>query len=86
MKLIAVIFEPVQEVAAEPGTLDQLTAALRAQLSERLELTVPSAGIGSLLGLPLVADPSLLPGFVYLRPIPARPNPDEQMGEVSEHE
>lgn len=82
-KLIVVTIEPVQQIAAEPGTLDQLTASLRAQLSERLEQPVPADQMGSLMGWPLVPDATLPPGFVYLRPHPCRPHPDEHQEEVT---
>ncbi|SHI66276.1 hypothetical protein [Streptomyces sp. 3214.6] len=83
MRFIVVTFEPVQQIAAEPGTLDQLTASLRAQLSGRLEVPVSTGQIGSIFDVPLVRDASLPPGFVHLRPHPTRPHPDEQMEEVS---
>jgi len=86
VKLTVVTIEPVQQVAAEPGTLDQLTADLRAQLGARLELPVASDQIGDLFGWPLVPDATLPPGFVHLRPHPTRPYPDEQMEEVNGRE
>lgn len=52
MRLIVVTIAPVQQVAAEPETLDQLTASLRAQLSERLEQPVPTSQLGSVFGWP----------------------------------
>lgn len=70
MKFLVVTIEPVQQVAAEPGTLDQLTASLRAELAERLGSPVPTGQIGDVYGWPLVADPGLPPGLVYLRPHP----------------
>ncbi|MCQ9178573.1 hypothetical protein KMT30_05920 [Streptomyces sp. IBSBF 2953] len=84
MKLIAVIFEPAQQVAAEPATLDQLTATLRTQLNERLKLALPSDQLGSLFGWPLVYDERIPPGFVHLRPHPTPPHPDEQTEEVND--
>ncbi|MGW0582406.1 hypothetical protein ACWD25_42235 [Streptomyces sp. NPDC002920] len=82
-KLIVVTVHPVQQVAAEPGTLDQLTSKLRARLSERLEQPVPTNQLGSLWGWPLVPDATLPPGYVYLRPDPSRPQPDEQIEGVT---
>ncbi|MER7815634.1 hypothetical protein [Streptomyces sp. NPDC096153] len=68
MKLIAVTIEPVQEIAAEPATLDLLTENLRA----RLEVRQFTGGIAELSGFPLVYDPSIPPGFIHLRPHKAR--------------
>jgi hypothetical protein len=69
-KFIVVTIEPVQQVAAEPETLDLLTASLRALLSERFGEPAPTAQVSSLYGWPLVPDATLPPGFVYLRPTP----------------
>lgn len=70
MKLLLVTIEPVQQVAAEPSTLDVFTAALRAQQRERIEQPGMTGQLGSILGWPLVADPGLPRGLVYLRPHP----------------
>lgn len=69
MKFFVVTIEPVQEIAAEQGTLDQLAATLRATYPER-SATSPLGQLGSLLDVPLVADPALIPGVVHLRPFP----------------
>ncbi|MEV6791287.1 hypothetical protein AB0M87_04640 [Streptomyces sp. NPDC051320] len=67
MKLILRRTEPCQEIAAEPGTLNTLMDCLRPLAKE----PEPSFGgaIGSLTGMPLVADPHLLPGVVHMRPV-----------------
>ncbi|MFJ1653472.1 hypothetical protein ACIOC2_19195 [Streptomyces sp. NPDC088337] len=77
MKFTVVTLEPVQQIAAEPQTLDQLTASLRGRLAERLDRPVPTGQVGDVFGWPLVADPHLPAGFVYLRPHP-RPTYSDQ--------
>lgn len=84
MRFIVVTVEPVQQIAAEPKTLELLTADLRARISDRLEVPVSTGGIDGILGFPLVRDATLPAGFVYLRPFPDRPRPDEQMEEVNQ--
>ncbi|MFJ8153907.1 hypothetical protein [Streptomyces sp. NPDC094468] len=69
-RFVLVTIEPVQQIAAEPATLDLLTADLRASIAQRLELTVQADKLPSIFDWPLVADPRLPAGFVYLRPFP----------------
>ncbi|MFE7853732.1 hypothetical protein [Streptomyces sp. NPDC057403] len=69
--LYVVTVEPVQEVAAEPDTLAAITEALR----RRAQPVDDMATLTPLMGVPIVTDPALPPGFVYLRPTPA---PKEQ--------
>lgn len=78
MKLFLITVDPVQQVAAEPDTLDELKAALRPQRPARTERPAVGGQFGSLTDLPLVADPVLPRGFVYLRPHPRRPTPSPQ--------
>lgn len=78
MKFLIVTIEPIQQVAAEPGTLNQLTASLHAALAERHDQPVATSQIGNLSGWPLVADPTLPPGLVYLRPFPRPSQPDQE--------
>ncbi|MCX5362897.1 hypothetical protein OG864_29805 [Streptomyces sp. NBC_00124] len=63
--LYVVTVGPVEQVAAEPDTLAEFVEALRPH-------TQPAAGTAPapLTGWPIVADPALPPGFVYLRPAP----------------
>ncbi|MFJ2477080.1 hypothetical protein ACIOWI_29595 [Streptomyces sp. NPDC087659] len=68
MKLYVITTEPAQQIAAEPATLERLTARLRTQMQER---HLDGAG-GDISGLPLVADPSIAPGFIHLRPTPKK--------------
>ncbi|MEV6536801.1 hypothetical protein AB0M86_45845 [Streptomyces sp. NPDC051639] len=70
--LYVITVEPVQEVAAEPDTL----AALVDMLRPKARPVPGTTALGPpLTGWPLVADPALPAGFVYLRPTPA---PKEQ--------
>ncbi|MFJ6841400.1 hypothetical protein ACIQRE_01885 [Streptomyces griseoluteus] len=76
MKLLVVTVDPVQQIAAEPGTLNRLIEVLRPQIPEHA--AAPRQTPNSLTGWPLVADPRLLCGVVYLRPFP------KPTGEVSQ--
>ncbi|MEI5609989.1 hypothetical protein WB403_12500 [Streptomyces brasiliscabiei] len=68
----------MEQVAAEPSTLDAFTAILRAQQRERVERPGVAGQIGSIIGWPLVADPRLPRGFVYLRPHPRPAEPAQE--------
>jgi hypothetical protein len=72
VKLTIIATDPVEEIAAEPATLDQLTASLRATLTERFGQPVTTGEIGAVRGFPLVTDQALLPGVVHLRPASRR--------------
>jgi hypothetical protein len=74
VQLLIVTIEPVQQVAAEPATLEALTTALLARQTEPTDKPLLPAHAPGLLGWPLVADPGLPSGIVYLRPTP-RPHP-----------
>ncbi|MFE2469759.1 hypothetical protein [Streptomyces mirabilis] len=84
MKLMVVTIEPVQQVAAEPNTLEEVTAALRATLTERFGEPTPTSQAGDVYGWPLVADPTLPPGFLYLRPHPRPAEAIQESTEVAE--
>lgn len=75
MNLTVVTTEPVQEIAAEPATLEALTASLRASLAARINKSLGAGEIGSMWGFPLVTDPDLPPGEVHMRPTPGAPPP-----------
>lgn len=68
-RFLLIRFDPVQEIAAEPATL--------AAFGEMLRRAYPPATpdpfqpLGPLAGIPLINDPLLLPGVIYLRPHPA---------------
>ncbi|WP_157875881.1 hypothetical protein [Peterkaempfera griseoplana] len=79
MQLIFVPIEPIQEIAAEPATLDLLTAALRERLPELPAAPAWFGSVGLLTGIPLVAEPGLPPGIVY-----GRPHPDHTAEPVSD--
>lgn len=70
---------PVQEIAAEPTTLDDFIAAIRAQWAPK-QPEVPSAAVGLLDGISLVKDPDVPPDVVHLRPIrpPALPDTENE--------
>lgn len=74
MQLHVVTIEPVQQAAAEPATLDAFTAVLQARQTGIPAEPGPVGGrVGSLFDIPLVNDPSLPRGVVYLRPMPRPP-------------
>jgi hypothetical protein len=67
MELYFVRTDPVQEVAAEPATLDTLIDILRPKAVE-LRATPELLAAARLTGWPLVYDESLTPGTVHCRP------------------
>lgn len=74
MKLYVVRIDPVQEIAAEPGTLDLLRDILRPKEHERRAAPELLAA-ARLTGWPLVHDTTLEPGVVHCRPTPGAPPP-----------
>lgn len=68
MRLILRTDLPVEEIAAEPETLQRFAAVLaRARTSPTVDGLLLSGGRG-LLGLPLIPDASVPPLTVLLRP------------------
>ncbi|HET6636798.1 MAG TPA: hypothetical protein VFH77_17405 [Streptomyces sp.] len=67
MRFLLVTIDPVQQIAAEPGTLDALMAAITATATSPL---TPLSPLQSFPSWPLVPDTTLPAGFVYLRPHP----------------
>jgi hypothetical protein len=65
MQFLLITDEPVQELAAEPRTLANLTEALHASLPPATRRPVQ---LGAFDGIDLVDDPNLPPGTVHLRP------------------
>lgn len=76
MKLYLLRTEPIQEIAAEPETLEQFKTALSPYTKPALA-TPEVLGLGGAanLGFPLIADPELPPGEVHMRPTPGAPPP-----------
>lgn len=73
MKLYVVTEEPVEQIAAEPETLEQLISSMRHVPAEELATRqsgtwLDTGRLGSLTDLPLVPDDTLPRGFLYLRP------------------
>lgn len=74
MKLCFVRIDPVQEIAAEPATLDLLRDILRPKAHEpRADPELLAAARAT--GWPLVYDDSIEPGTVHCRPTPGAPPP-----------
>lgn len=71
-ELVFVFTDPVQEIAAEPGTLDRLRSSLHAECGA---VASPSLALPPLTGWPLVHDDRLPPGLVQCRPTPGAPPP-----------
>lgn len=67
MRFLLTRTDPVQQIAAHPTTLAELTDLLRQHAAEPDRIQ-PLSGIG--LGLPLVPDDTLAQGVVCLRPTP----------------
>ena len=65
MRWFLVRTDPVQELAAHPTTLAQLTDVLREHAVEPKRLP---ALRGIDLGLPLIRDDEMTPGVIHLRP------------------
>lgn len=66
--------DPVQEIAAEPATLDQLCDTLRPKDDEP-QPAPELLATARLTGLPLVYDDRVPPGDVHCRPTPGAPPP-----------
>lgn len=74
--------DPIQEIAAEPATLDQLRDILQPKAVEyRATPELLAAARSS--GWPLVYDEALRPGIVHCRPTPgaAPPPSSEELAE-----
>jgi hypothetical protein len=66
--LTVITTDPVQEIAAEPVTLDALKRKFFAESASRLGAQVGQ--IGQFFGFPMIADTELPPGEVHMRPHP----------------
>lgn len=74
MELLFVRTDPVQEIAAEPATLDYLRDALRPKADEP-RAAPELLDVARLTGWPLVYDDTIRPGYVHCRPTPGAPAP-----------
>jgi hypothetical protein len=74
VELHFVRFDPVQEIAAEPATLDELRDILRPKAVEPRATPELLAAV-RLTGWPLVYDEKIPPGYVHCRPTPGAPSP-----------
>ncbi|MFC5202104.1 hypothetical protein [Streptomyces kaempferi] len=74
MKFYFLRIDPVQEVAAEPATLDLLRDILRPKIHEP-RATPEFLTAAQMLGWPLVHDETIPPGEVHCRPTPGAPPP-----------
>lgn len=74
MEIFFVRFDPVQEVAAEPATLDYLIDVLRPKDDEP-RATPEFLDAARSWGWPLVYDDKIPPGYVHCRPTPGAPAP-----------
>jgi len=72
--LLFVRTDPVQEIAAEPGTLDYLKDVLRPKTVEP-RATPELLDAARSCGWPLVYDDTIRPGYVHCRPTPGAPAP-----------
>ena len=70
MELLFVRTDPVQEIAAEPGTLDTLIDILRPKAAED-RATPELLAAARAMDWTLVYDATILPGYVHCRPTPA---------------
>lgn len=71
MRLDIIRGEPIEEVAAEPATLDRFRAVLAAALAGPARPADPGSALNhgrGLLALPFVPDPTIPPMTVRLRP------------------
>lgn len=69
MELFFVRTDPVQQVAAEPGTLDTLIDILRPKGDEP-RATPEFLAAARSWGWPLVYDDTIRPGYIHCRPTP----------------
>lgn len=74
VELLFVRIDPVQEIAAEPATLDLLRDILRTKEHEP-RATPELLATARLTGWPLVYDEKIPPGYVHCRPTPGAPPP-----------
>jgi hypothetical protein len=83
MELILVRIGPVQEIAAERGTLDTFIDILRSKDGEVPRASPELLAAARLTDWPLVYDDQIPPGYVHCRPTTGAPPPPtpEQLAE-----
>jgi hypothetical protein len=83
MELILVRIDPVQEIAAERGTLDTLIDILQSKDGEDPRASPELLAAARITDWPLVYDDQIPEGYVYCRPTPGAPPPPtpEQLAE-----
>lgn len=74
MEILFVRIDPVQEIAAEPGTLDTLIDILRPKDDEP-RAAPEFIAAARLTDWPLVYDEKIHPGYVHCRPTPGAAPP-----------
>lgn len=74
MEILFVRTDPVQEIAAEPATLDYLRDVLRPKAVEP-RATPDFLNAAALCSWPLVYDDTIRPGYVHCRSTPGAPVP-----------
>lgn len=75
--------DPVQEIAAEPATLDLLKDILRPK-DDETRATPELLAAARAMDWPLVYDETIRPGYVHCRPRPGAP-PPLSCGEIEEY-
>lgn len=84
MELLFVRTEPVQEIAAEPATLDLLIDILRPKEDEP-RATPELLTAARAVGWPLVYDATIRPGYVHCRPSSPDAVPPPSVEEMTEY-
>lgn len=84
MEIYFVRLDPVQEVAAEPATLDLLMDILRPKATVEHRATPELLTAARATGWPLVYDDTIPPGYVHCRPSSPRAFPPPVLQEMRE--
>jgi hypothetical protein len=84
MELIFVRTDPIQEIAAEPATLDLLKDILRPK-AEEPRATPEFLAAARLMDWPLVYDDTIRPGYVHCRPSSPGAVPPPSSTEIIEY-
>lgn len=84
MEIYLVRTDPVQEVAAEPATLDLLRDILQSKAAVETRATPELLTAARAAGWPLVYDDTIRPGYVHCRPTPGA-TPAPSVAEIEEY-